>query len=93
MLPPDAVYLMIRGRPYYRYQSIYYMPLGNNSYQVIPEPNEEKSNTTTGVTAGSGYEKFVLEGRVYYKKGNKYYKAKRSDDGELRYEEIGETSK
>lgn len=46
-----------------------------------------------GTTAGSSNEKFVLEGKVYNKKGNKYYRAKLTGNGEVLYEEKGEISK
>lgn len=96
VLPPNAVYVTSGNRPYYRYQNVYYMPYGN-SYQVIAEPKEEVA--TTQATTGSakvnddGYEKFVLEGKTYYKKGSKYYKATVNDNGEIQYEEVGENSK
>ncbi|MFL5741016.1 MAG: hypothetical protein ACJ75B_12415 [Flavisolibacter sp.] len=83
------------GNPYCSYQSVFYLPLGNNNYQVVPEPKTETPKANTGNTNSfnEGYEKFVLDGKTYYKKGSKYFKAKVSDDGEVVYEEVGETSK
>lgn len=97
ILPPNTVYVIIGGRAYYRYQSAYYLPLGNHRYQLVQEPNgEEGAQTQKPVNcnvATEGYEKFVLEGKTYYRKGSKYYKARVNDDGEILYEEVGEVSK
>lgn len=94
VLPPNSVYVIIGGRPYYRYESVYYLPLGENRYQVVPAPGNEGSQAATNNNKPSeGYEKFVLEGKTYYKKGGKYYKARIADNGEIVYEEVGETSK
>ena len=92
VLPPGAVYIMIGGRPYYRFQSVFYLPLGNNGYQVVGDMTEDKLKTNTDTATNEGvYEKFVLEGKTYYKKGNKYYKAEVADNGEIQYEQVGET--
>ena len=94
VLPPGCTSVIIGSRPYYRYQSIYYMPLANSGYQVVPEPKEEEnqSQKTADTNSNSGYEKLVLDNKTYYKKGSKYYKAKVNDDGEIIYEEAGETA-
>ena len=94
VLPTGGVSVIIGGRSYYRYQSVFYLPLGN-SYQVVQAPREEGTEPTTQNKAGNndGFEKFVLEGKTYYKKGNKYYKARVADNGEVIYEEAGATSK
>jgi hypothetical protein len=90
--PPRSVYIVMGGRPYYRYENVYYMVLDDNRYKVVPEPSGEQESAPT--TSGSdSYEKFILDGKTYYKKGSKYFKAKLKDDGEVLYEEIGETSK
>lgn len=95
VLPAGYVSLMIGGRYYYRYQNVYYMPLGSSGYQVVPEPEEDSQGeeAIAGNSGSDGYEKLVLDGKTYYKKGNKYYKAKVNDNGEIVYEETGEASK
>lgn len=95
VLPPNSVYVIIGGRPYYRYGGVYYMPLEDNRYQVVPEPKDESPKAATPKaespnSSSNGYEKFTLDGKTYYKKGNKYYKAKVNDNGEIVYEEVGE---
>lgn len=94
VLPPSAVSIVIGGRSYYRYQSVFYLPLGGNGYRVVETPKETETTKaeTKETEAASGYEKFVLEGKTYYKKGGKYYKAKLADNGEILYEEVGETT-
>lgn len=97
VLPPNAVYVMIGGRPYYRFQGAYYMPLTDNRYQVVPEPKQgerqpQKPITNSNTSAGDTYEKFILEGKTYYKKGTKYYKARVNDNGEIIYDEVGEVA-
>lgn len=57
------------------------------------ESQTQKNTTAVESTNNTEYEKFVLEGKTYYKKGNKYYKAKITDSGEIMYEEVGEVSK
>jgi hypothetical protein len=92
-LPYGYTSVVVGGHPYYRYQNVFYMPLGSNGYEVVQEPAVEK--TERNITAGagtnvnSGYEKLQLEGKTYYKKGDKYYKARISDNGEIVYEEAG----
>ena len=95
-LPFGCTRVIIRSNPYYRYENIFYAPYGNR-YKVVEEPKETENSTadneTTNKTAGNEYEKVILEGKTYYKKGNKYYKASVNKDGEIIYEEAGETSK
>lgn len=97
VLPPNSVNVMIGGRPYYRYDGIYYMPLDDSRYEVIDDPsdgNDQDENVADNDNDNdNGYEKIVLEGKTYYKKGSKYYKARISDDGEVTYEEVGENIK
>lgn len=95
VLPPSAVSIFIGGHPYYRYNDVYYSPLDNSRYQVIAKPRDEEQAQVAKPIAGNsneGYEKFVLEGKTYYKKESKYYKAKLTDSGEILYEEVGEVS-
>lgn len=93
-LPTGGVAVIIGGRSYYRYQSVFYLPLGNN-YQVVQAPKEQETRPTAQSKTGNSdrYEKFVLDGKTYYKKGDKYYKARVADNGEVIYEEAGETAK
>lgn len=95
-LPIGYAHVIIGSHPYYRYGNVYYAPYGNR-YRVVEEPgdneesmddNDRPVNTTT-----SEYEKVILEGKTYYKKGDKYYKASVNKDGEISYEEVGEKSK
>jgi hypothetical protein len=93
-LPPGCISVMIGPRPYYRYENVFYVPLENNHYRVVEKPEEEQKATSNNEkTMTSEYEKIVLEGRTYYKKGSKYYKASVNKDGEIVYEEVGEAGK
>lgn len=95
-LPVGYTQIFIGSYPYYRYGNVFYVPVGNG-YKVIDEPNESESSITDNdsrdYTISSDYEKVVLEGKTYYKKGDKYYKASVSKDGEITYEEVGESGK
>ena len=95
-LPVGYTQVIICSNPYYRHGNVFYAPYGNR-YKVVEEPEETEiptmSNDKADKTISSEYEKVVLEGKTYYKKGEKYYKASVSKNGEITYEEVGETSK
>jgi len=96
-LPVGYAQVIIGSHPYYRYGNIFYAPYGNR-YRVVEQPQEPETSTAdnndkTANAINSEYEKVVLEGKTYYKKGEKYYKASVKKDGEITYEEVGETSK
>lgn len=95
-LPGGCKEVIVGSNPYYRYGNVFYAPYGNR-YKVVEEPKEPETSTAnndkTDKTINSEYEKVVLEGKTYYKKGDKYYKASVNKDGEITYEEVGETSK
>ena len=96
-LPMGYTRIIIGSHPYYRFGDVYYAPYGNR-YKVIERPKDgedapsiDEEDTETPVT--SEYEKVVLEGKTYYKKGDKYYKATVDKKGEVIYEEVGEKIK
>lgn len=63
---------------------------------MVQKPEKETTATTTAKNTAateSDYEKIVLEGKTYYKKDNKYFKATVDGNGEITYTEIGETGK
>ena len=95
-LPMGYTRIIIGSNPYYRYDDVFYAPYGNR-YKVVEKPTDDEdvssNNDNAPVTTGSEYEKVVLEGKTYYKKGEKYYKASVDKKGEIVYEEVGETSK
>jgi len=95
-LPIGYTHVIIGSNPYYRYGDIFYAPYGDR-YKVVEEPQEPETSTVnnekTDKDTGSEYEKVVLEGKTYYKKGDKYYKASVNKSGEITYEEVGETTK
>ena len=95
-LPGGCTEVIIGSNPYYRYGNVFYAPYGDR-YKVVEEPKEPETssanNDKTNKTINSEYEKVVLDGKTYYKKGDKYYKASVNKDGEITYEEVGETSK
>jgi len=91
-LPYGAAHVIIGSHPYYRYDDVFYAPYGNR-YRVVDEPREDDYNDGADNVVTSEYEKVVLEGKTYYKKGDKYYKASVTKSGEVIYEEVGETSK
>ena len=106
ILPPGSVNVIIGRRPYYMYEGIYYMPV-ISGYQVIERPAEvivetapvattKTPDVTTepAPTVKTGeYEKITIEGKIYYKKDNSYYKARVDDKGEVVYEKVGELGK
>ena len=95
-LPLGYTRVIIGSNPYYRHGSVFYAPYGNR-YEVVEEPKETEissaENDKNDNTITSEYEKVVLEGKTYYKKGDKYYKASVNKNGEIIYEEAGETIK
>jgi hypothetical protein len=95
-LPLGYTHVIIGSNPYYRHGDVFYAPYGNR-YKVVEKPKETdvastQADKTDNLIAGD-YEKVVLEGKTYYKKGDKYYKASVNKNGEIVYEEVGETSK
>lgn len=91
-IPYGAAHVMIGANPYYRYDGVYYAPYGNR-YRVVDEPKDEEYESNKDNAITNEYEKVILEGKTYYKKGDKYYKATVNKNGEVIYEEVGETSK
>lgn len=91
-VPYGAAHVMIGANPYYRYDGVYYAPYGSR-YRVVDEPLEEEYENSNDNAVSNEYEKVILEGKTYYKKGDKYYKATVNKNGEVNYEEVGETSK
>ena len=95
-LPIGYSNIIIGSSSYYRYGDVFYAPYGNR-YQVVEQPEEPETSAAstdkTDKTTNSEYEKVVLEGKTYYKKGDKYYKASVTKNGEITYEEVGEKSK
>lgn len=101
-LPPGYTSVFIGSSPYYRYDDVYYAPYGTR-YKVIEEPNDEENaaansgtnekNSKIQKSADNEYEKVTVEGKTYYKKGDKYYKASVNKNGEIVYEEVGEKTK
>lgn len=95
-LPAGYTQVIIGSNPYYRHGNVFYVPVGNR-YKVVEEPQEPQNPTVSNDKAekiiNSEYERVVLEGKTYYKKGDKYYKASVNKNGEINYEEVGEASK
>lgn len=93
VIPYGARHVFIGANPYYRHGNVYYAPY-DNRYRVVEEPSvdDRDENINDNAVAGD-YEKIVIEGKTYYKKGEKYYKASVNKSGEVIYEEVGETSK
>ena len=95
-LPLGYTRIIIGSHPYYRYGDVFYSPY-DNRYKVVERPNEDEEISSGDDNApgqpASEYEKVVLEGKTYYKKGDKYYKALVDKKGEIVYEEIGEKIK
>jgi len=92
-LPIGYTHVYIGSNPYYRYGDVFYAPYGDR-YRVVEQPEENESSSASNDRSDNGeFEKVILEGKTYYKKGDKYYKASVSKDGEIRYEEVGEISK
>lgn len=102
VLPPGCTHIVIGANPYYRSGNIYYAPYGDR-YRVVDEPKEPETSATTTEkndktdktekASVTEYEKIILEGKTYYKKGDKYYKASVNKTGEVIYEEVGETTR
>lgn len=91
-LPPDCTPVIIGGRNCYYYSGTYYQPLASKQgYQVIE--GQTKPEDTDNSAPDLNYEKIVIDGKTYYKRGDTYYKAIVSDSGEVTYEAVGETGK
>jgi hypothetical protein len=91
-IPYGASHVIIGANPYYRHGNVYYAPYGNR-YRVVDEPAEDYDESINDNVVAGEYEKIVIEGKTYYKKGDKYYKASVNKSGEVIYEEVGETTK
>jgi hypothetical protein len=86
------------------FNGVYYLPV-DGGYQVVEKPADKEVIAAPVAPAApsvsqapateqtSTYEKIVIEGKTYYKKGSSYYKAAVDDKGEIVYEKVGEISK
>ena len=90
-LPPGSVSVIIGARNYFRFGGVFYLPLESQGYQTVLPP--AGSDSAAPQAAKDTYEKMEIEGKTYYKKGSKIYKASVSDKGEVVYEEVGKASK
>lgn len=93
-LPPGSVAVVLGGRRCYYFSDTYYMPVDDTRYQVIEAP--ETNNAVAAKEAASAdavYEKIVIDGKTYYKKGDTYYKALVDDTGAIAYEAVGQAAK
>ncbi len=91
VLPPNSVSVIIGSRNYFRFGGVFYLPLQTQGYQTVPAP--AGSDSAAPQAAKDTYEKMEIEGKTYYKKGSKIYKASLTDKGEVVYEEVGKASK
>lgn len=89
-LPYGSVRIHIGTRSYYRFNGVFYIPFGKR-YKVVDQPKEEESTMQKNDVDidDAGYEKVIIEGKTYYKKDEKYYKASVTEDGEVVYKEVG----
>ena len=92
-LPYGAAHIIVGSHPYYRSGNVFYAPYGNR-YKVVEQPDDIETSVDNNRPGNTDeYEKVTLEGKTYYKKGDKYYKASVNKDGEIVYEEVGEKGK
>jgi len=95
-LPQGSLSVMLGGRRGYYYSDTYYMPIDGNRYQVVEAPAAQNNTVDADddeTAANNAYEKIVIDGKTYYKKGSTYYKALVDDNGEIAYEEVGQAGK
>jgi hypothetical protein len=89
-LPPYCSPVIIGSRTYYNYDNVYYSPLSDGRYEVIERPYEgETSRNSSGDSQISNeYQKVMIEGKTYYKRGDHYYKANIDNNGEVSYSQV-----
>ncbi len=84
VLPPNAHRIVIQGRsPYYYYYGTYYSPVSSGGYEVIDAPIGARVDALP-----DGYDVFELDGLVYYRLGDTYYKAVLEPNGNVIYEVV-----
>ena len=83
VLPPNPFRVMISGRSYFYYYGTYYMPLGDDGYEVVNPPIGARIDALP-----DGYEVFELDGMVYYRLDDIYYKAVVEPNGNVVYEVV-----
>src|SRR2546421_8802312 len=91
-LPFGAIMVSIGGVNYHYYNGFYYRP-ARSGFIIVEPPIGVVIPSTAGRpkdTPASEYEKIVIEGKTYYKKGDNYYKAGVSEKGEIMYESVGQ---
>ncbi len=83
VLPAAAYRLHYLNRPYFYYYGVFYTPLPDGAYEVVDAPIGARVDALP-----DGYEVFELDGRVYYRLGDTYYKAVVEDNGLVAYEVV-----
>ena len=83
ILPKAASRLHYLNRPYFYYYGVFYIQLSNGGYEVVEPPLGARVYALP-----DGYEIFDLDGMVYYRLGETYYKAIVEDNGNVAYEVV-----
>ncbi|WP_273444889.1 DUF6515 family protein [Neolewinella agarilytica] len=82
-LPANLPYLRRGNNRYYLYQGIYYLPVGSDVYEVVDAPVGAIIDRLP-----DDYETVELDGKVYYRLNETYYKAVLEANGNVVYEVI-----
>lgn len=82
-LPANLPYLRRGNNRYYLYQGVYYLPVGNDVYEVVDAPVGAIIDRLP-----DDYETVELDGKVYYRLNETYYKAVLEANGNVVYEVI-----
>ena len=83
LLPPNPYKVWHSGRSYYYYYGTYYLPVNGNEYEVVSAPLGARIDALP-----DGYDVFELDGQVYYRLDETYYKAVIEDNGNVVYEVV-----
>jgi len=82
-LPPKPFRILVSGSPYYYYYGTYYIDAPQGGYTVVDAPLGARIDALP-----DGYEVFELDGMVFYRLDETYYKAVVEPNGNVVYEVV-----
>ena len=97
--PFGAIGLSFGSPRYHRYYYPYYRPASVGIAIVAPPPYysyravSRPAKKAPAAQQSPEYERVIIAGKTYYRKGDIYYKASVGADGDIQYEQVGEAGK
>lgn len=82
-LPRGTAHVVIRHQSFYRKGTVFFLPLNNGRFQVIPPPMGAKVKNLP-----EGARRFDIDGRKYYRHHKIYYKPVKRESGKRSFKVV-----